>query len=158
MKYQLILATVAILGFQGCAPMPSPVSRRPGDNGAPTVRTDRAKAPVAPVLEKLPNGHYRVVRNWPVELNGKRWVVVKGYTSNGITAPSYIKSQLGDGIRSRDTWAAVFHDWLFTRPGVSRAEADRLYYDLMLAYGVPQTKARLMYNTVSAYSLTRPGR
>jgi len=109
-------------------------------------------------LKRLPNGHYRVMRNWPVNLNGRRWIIPKGYTSNGITAPDYIKANLGDSVKSRDTWSAVFHDWLFTQPGVSRAEADRLYYEIMIAYGVPQSKAKLMFNTVSTYSLFKSRR
>lgn len=85
-------------------------------------------------------------------------MIGKGYTSNGITASSYVKSKLGDGIQSKDTWAAVFHDWLFTQPEISRAQADRLYFDFMIAYGVPPAKARLMYNTVSLYSMTKEHR
>jgi hypothetical protein len=54
-----------------------------------------------------------------------------------------------------ETWAAVFHDWLFTQPGVSRSTADRLFLDLMLAYGVPEAKARLMHTSVRAYSLSK---
>ena len=56
-----------------------------------------------------------------------------------------------------ETWAAMFHDWLFTQPGMSRQKADQLFYDLLLAYGVTQTKARLMYTTVSAYSSRKQG-
>ncbi len=98
------------------------------------------------------------MKDWTIHLNGKRWVVGRGYTSNGITAPSYIKAKLGDGVGSKDTWAAVFHDWLFTQSDLSRGQADRLYFDLMIAYGVSPKKARLMYNTVSVYSLTRSAR
>lgn len=81
----------------------------------------------------------------------------KGYTSNGITAHPAIKATLGDGIQYPETWAAVFHDWLFTQPGMSRSTADRLFYDLLRAYGVSDTKARLMYNAVSAYSARKKG-
>jgi Protein of unknown function (DUF1353) len=111
--------------------------------------------PDAPDLKRLPNGRYRVRKPWTVNLNGRRWVVQKGYTCNGISAPDSIKKRLGDGIEHPETWAAVFHDWLFTQPGISRSTADRLFLDLMLAYGVPQEKARLMHASVSAYSLSK---
>ena len=111
--------------------------------------------PAAPQLKKLPNGHYRVRKPWTVALNGRVWKVPKGYSSNGITAPARIKSSLGDGVDHPETWAAVFHDWLFTQPGVSRATADKAFLELLLAYGVPEKKARMMYTTVSAYSLSK---
>ena len=142
-----------ILSCVSCVSLPSaPTEGIFGPNAS------QKGAPAPPVLRRLKNGHYRVMENWNVHLNGKRWVVSSGYTSNGITAPSYVKAKLGDGVGSRDTWAAVFHDWLFTQSDVSRAQADRLYFDLMIAYGVSPTKARLMYNTVSAYSFTKSTR
>jgi hypothetical protein len=114
--------------------------------------------PAAPQIKRLDNGHYRVTKPWTVVLNGRKWQVQKGYTSNGITGPSAVRKSIGDGVQFKETWAAVFHDWLFTQPGVTRAQADRTFYDLLLAYGVPESKARLMYTTVSAYSLTKSER
>lgn len=111
--------------------------------------------PSAPELKRLKNGHYYVRQPWTVELNGRRWVVPKGYSSNGLTAPAALKKSLGDGVEFRETWAAVFHDWLFTQPGVSRSQADHAFYELLLAYGVPAEKARMMFTTVSAFSLSK---
>lgn len=111
--------------------------------------------PQPPVLRRLPNGHYRVRQPWLVQLNGRRWLVPRGYTSNGITGPAAVRKSLGDGVNHPETWAAVFHDWLFTQPGMPRATADRLFHDLLLAYGVPPEKARLMHATVSAYSISK---
>ncbi|MEO5916297.1 MAG: DUF1353 domain-containing protein [Luteolibacter sp.] len=153
MRHALILC---ILVF-GCAPtgLPpggrqvTPVSRQGGISAAP---------PEAPQLKRLPNGHYRVRKPWTVALDGRVWHVQAGYTSNGMTAPSFIKSSLGDGVEYKETWSAVFHDWLFTQPGISRSEADRMFYDLMIAYGVSSEKAKLMYTTVSTYSLTKSNR
>lgn len=114
-----------------------------------------AAAPEAPDLKRLRNGHYRVKSDWSIDLDGRRWVVRKGYTSNGITAPAAIKARLGDGVDRPETWAAVFHDWLFTQPDMSRNRADRLFHEALLAYGVSAEKARLMHATVSAYSLSK---
>lgn len=111
--------------------------------------------PAAPQLRRLENGHYRVRKPWTVNLNGREWHVQKGYTSNGLTAPAKLKASLGDGVDHKETWAAVFHDWLFTQPGISRAQADKMFFDLLLAYGVPEQKARIMFNTVSLYSLSK---
>lgn len=143
----------------GCAPVQQgPAMYRGAPSRVSETMSRGPSRPDAPDLKRLSNGHYRVRQPWTVELNGRKWRVPKGYKSNGMTVPAGMKESLGDGIIYRETWAAVFHDWLFTQPDLSRAEADRLFYDLLIAYGVPGPKASLMYTTVSAYSLTKSKR
>lgn len=133
----------------GCVAVP--VSRQ----GSP-VAPHAAQRPVAaPQLVRMPDGYYRVARPWNVALHGRVWRVPAGFRSNGITAPPRVRKALGDGVRHPETWAAVFHDWLFKQPGMSRDRADRMFFDLLVAYGVPEQKARVMYTTVSAYSLSK---
>ncbi len=139
----------------GCAPsQPLSAGYRPTTSRRPVSENARP-APQAPQLKKIRNGHYRVRKPWTVELKGRRWVVPAGYTSNGITAPDRLKASMGDGVQFKETWAAVFHDWLFTQPGISRSQADGMFYDLLVAYGVSPQKAKLMYTTVAAYSLSK---
>jgi hypothetical protein len=142
-----------------CLPVdPYQVTARPNppaDPGPGSFGKLPQSPPQPPRLRRLDNGHFRVTRPWNVQLGDRNWTVQRGYTSNGITAPRSLKQSLGDGVEHPETWAAVFHDWLFTQPGMSRAAADRYFYDLLIAYGVPQQKARLMYTTVSAYSLAK---
>ena len=139
------------LSLAGC----TSVSRGPGTVRTTSIHVNRQAKPKPPKLKRQSNGRYRVQRKWLVALNGKRWKVQKGYSSNGITAPSKLKRALGDGVDKPETWAAVFHDWLFTQPGLSRTTADKLFHDLLIAYGVNPDKARLMHTTVSAYSLSK---
>lgn len=127
----------------------------PGRTSQERIPVKQAARPQAPVLKRLENGHYRVRKPWTVSIKGRTWVVPKGYTSNGLTSPARVKAAIGDGVDHPETWAAVFHDWLFTQPGVTRAEADRWFLDLLLAYGVEPGKANLMYNTVKAYSISK---
>lgn len=151
MKIRICPLIALCLCVSGCVPMaPNPRAR----SYAPVGWSAQAR-PDAPQLRRLKNGHYRVTERWTVRLNGRTWRIPKGYTSNGITGPRKIRAAMGDGVQHRETWAAVFHDWLFTQPGVSRAEADRLFYDLLIAYGVDQQKASLMYSSVKAYSLSK---
>lgn len=138
----------------GCVPMVPPLVHSQPARHHPAAPVARP-VPAAPELKRLKNGHYYVRQPWTVELNGRRWVVPRGYSSNGITGPGVLRKSLGDGVEHRETWAAVFHDWLFTQPGISRTVADQTFYDLLLAYGVPADKARLMFTTVSAYSLSK---
>lgn len=153
MSMKLSINLLALSLVVSCAAPPPQSYVRPVGKTAPAG--ERANNPGAPRLKKLKNGHYRVRRQWVVRLEGRRWVVQKGYSSNGITAPDKLKKTLGDGVKHPETWAAVFHDWLFTQPGISRSEADRLFHELLIAYGVDSGKARLMYSTVSAYSLSK---
>jgi len=146
-----ISALAASVAACGELPVPAPT---PGRH--PEARQKaRHATPDKPALRRLENGHYRVKKAWMVRLKGKTWHVQKGYTSNGITAPEALKKKLGDGVEHPETWAAVFHDWLFTQPGMSRAKADSLFRDLLLSYGVDAEKARLMHTTVSLYTLSK---
>ena len=154
MKFPTLIALIPCITLPGCMPAASsPGGGRPASISQPVGR--RAASPAAPKLKRLENGHYRVTKPWTVVIGGREWLVQKGYTSNGITGPSAIKKTMGDGVEFKETWAAVFHDWLFTQPGVSRAQADRMFKDLLLAYGVPAQKAEMMYNTVALYSISK---
>ncbi len=147
-----ISAALALIAA-GCAPtigMP--------DGQARAASVSRGARPDAPVLVRRKNGRYRVAQPWTVRLDGRVWQVERGYTCNGITAPAKVKRQLGDGVDEPETWAAVFHDWLFTQPGMNRERADQLFYQLLTAYGVSPLKSRLMYSGVSAYSASRTPR
>ena len=140
----------------GCVPMvPSLVQSQPASHHRAKTAPVARPLPSAPDLKRLKNGHYYVRQPWTVELDGQRWVIPRGYSTNGITAPAALKRSLGDGVEFPETWAAVFHDWLFTQPGISRAQADQTFYNLLLAYRVPADRARLMFTTVSAYSFAK---
>jgi Protein of unknown function (DUF1353) len=118
------------------------------------VKTATADRPNPPQLEKVGKARYRLCEPWKVNIGGKIWRVPTGYSSNGITAPNLVKASLGNGLDRPETWAAVFHDWLFTQKGISRSQADKLFHQLLLAYGVPPRKAAAMYAVVSAYSIS----
>jgi hypothetical protein len=109
--------------------------------------------PPKPKLKKLANGHYRVTKPWKVRLSGRTFHIQKGYTSNGITAPDYVKKSLGDNVNAPETWAAVFHDWCFTQKRISRSQADDYFIELMHAYHIPQYKIDMMGTAARGYTL-----
>lgn len=151
-RHRIVMALALLTAT--CAPPAgtSAAAMRHGSAPAAAVSNQR---PDAPALRRKKNGHYVVTAPWTVVLDGKVWQVQKGYTCNGITAPARVKNSLGDGVDQPETWAAVFHDWLFTQPGMSRGRADRLFYQLLVSYGVSPLKSRLMYSSVSAYSASK---
>ncbi|MEO5715025.1 MAG: DUF1353 domain-containing protein [Luteolibacter sp.] len=138
-----------------CGCIPSGTVSHPSSHIRQEVSSPDPKRPEAPVLKRLSNGHYRLRKPWTVDLNGRRWLIPAGYKTNGITASASMKKSLGDGVDHPETWAAIFHDWLFTQPGISRSQADGMFYDLMIAYGVPTPRAKIMYAAVRLYSLSK---
>lgn len=156
MKIRRLHVLISCILVFGCTPTSSsPVARSSLQARQSLSGPALQPSPDAPELKRLNNGHYRVRKPWTVDLNARRWQVPAGYKTNGITAPANMKQSLGDGVDRPETWAAIFHDWLFTQPGISRAQADGMFYDLLIAYGVPAQRAKLMYTTVKLYSLTK---
>jgi Protein of unknown function (DUF1353) len=149
MKHLFRYSLPLVLVVSSCMPHARPFSRQHHSVAAQRVK------PAAPELKRLKNGHYKVRKPWQVEIGGQVWQVEAGYRCNGITAPGQIKNLLGDGADKPETWAAVFHDWLFTQPGMTRARADSLFYQLLRAYNVPSAKAKMMHAAVTAYSTSR---
>ena len=129
--------------------------------GFPAATRQQVKRPAAaqpqekPIIKRLASGRYKVRKPWTVHAGNRLWQVPAGYVCNGITAPERVKKSLGDGVEHAETWAAIFHDWLFTQPGVTRAQADGLFHELMLAYGISPAKAGVMHAMVSAYSVSK---
>ena len=152
MQRTLIPCLAALVITSGCTP---PTTAHRGRSVRQQVKAPAATRPDAPQLKKTGNGHYKVRKPWTVQIGGRIWQIPAGYTCNGITAPNLMKASLGDGVDRPETWAAVFHDWLFTQKGVSRSQADTAFYELLLAYGVAPGKASMMHSMVSAYSLSK---
>jgi hypothetical protein len=159
MKSRMFYLLIACLICFGCAqtgysqPLRKVMEAEEEHN--PKAPKAKVAKPEVPKLKRHKNGNYTVTEQWCVDLKGKIWCVQAGYRCNGITAPKAIKKLLGDGADQPTTWAAVFHDWLFTQPGMTRNKADRLFYELMIAYGVPNQKAKLMHTSVQAYTLSK---
>jgi hypothetical protein len=149
------IVLVIIVALMSCAPIPRNSANIQSANPSLKIPTGYKSSPAIPILIRKKNGHYRVAQPWTVDLAGRRWTVQKGYTCNGLTAPSQLKASLGDRANAPETWSAVFHDWLFTQPGISRSEADQLFYEMLIAYGVNAQKARMMYTFVAAYSVSK---
>jgi len=160
MKSMICISSLLAFYFASCTPISLPqlnVPTAPVTNGvtqnSAVNSVSSAKIPAKPKLEKLQNGHYRVLEDWSLNVSNRNFVVESGYTSNGITAPSYVKALLGDNINAPETWSAVFHDWCFTQEYLTRAQADDLFIQLMRDYRINAQKVSLMGTTVKGYSL-----
>lgn len=85
-----------------------------------------------PMLFGLPNGVITVKKN---------------FITDGASRPQATGS-LCNRMSGLEAEAAVLHDWLYSRdsgPGLSRKQADQLFYDAMVDGGVQKWRAKLIY-------------
>ena len=74
-------------------------------------------------------------------------IVSAGFESDGASVPRFFWRVVfppGDADALR---AAFFHDYIYRKQpeGWTRAKADNLFYNLLVAEGVPKWRARLAY-------------
>jgi len=153
MKYAFIILALCLAS---CSPIVlPPIGNQSLPSAQPSIPEliNRQITPQRPKLKRLANGHYTVLEDWPVNVSGRKFIVQKGYTSNGITAPKSIKSMLGDNVNAPETWTAVFHDWCFTQKSLTRAQCDNYYIQLMRDFKISPQKIQLMGATVKGYSI-----
>ena len=143
-KYVMALLCCSI--FLGCTPMPSNAGT------AVPAKAGVSASAARPNLERLPNGHYRMLNDWQVRVNNRQFTVQQGYTSNGITGPQSAKTFMGDHVNAPETWCAMFHDWCFTQNYLTRQQADDYFVALLYSYDVPAYKIKIMETTVKSYS------
>ena len=148
MKTNIPFFAACVFLVSSCSPIAPQPYPSPSISQNSTINT-----PKRPNLQRLTDGHYRVLNDWPVTVNGKRFLVQKGYNSNGITAPKSIKMMLGDHINAPETWTAVFHDWCFTQKNLTRLQCDIYYIQLMRDFKISPQKIQLMGTTVKGYSI-----
>lgn len=141
------LLIVASLVYSSCSPAGLPPLGSAPDLASRKVSTTK------PSLKRLTNGHYTVLEDWPVNVSGRKFIVQKDYTSNGITAPESIRKMLGDNIEAPETWTAVFHDWCYTQKDLTRTQCDDFYIQLMKDFNINARKIQLMGATVKGYSI-----
>jgi hypothetical protein len=93
-------------------------------------------------------------KNWrlPPELtfaaNGKSWTIPAGFVTDFASSPRItwaIVPPFGDYLLG-----ALAHDFLYRTGAVPRAEADAIFYALMVELGVPWWKRTAMYLAVRA--------
>lgn len=82
----------------------------------------------------------------------RRIYVPKGFQSDGASVPRIFWWLVFPAEDLTALRAAFLHDFIYrTHPaGWTRAEADRLFYDIMIRDGVPAWKAWIAYQAVRA--------
>jgi hypothetical protein len=76
-------------------------------------------------------------------------IVPAGFESDFASVPRPFWSWIPP--HGRYLWASVVHDYLYavgSRSGITRADADQVFYVMMIHAGVSKWRARIMYSAV----------
>lgn len=83
-------------------------------------------------------------------LEDKEITVPVGFSYDGASVPRFFWRVIFPPVHPKSRRAALFHDYIYrTHPeGWTKAEADLLFYELLLEDGVPAWRAWLAYQGV----------
>ena len=101
-------------------------------------RANRWTAPQV-LLPTGGEGRARLAQNWTVVVGGWYVRVPQGYATDGATGPRWRWPVCGHPLEAPRVYAALVHDYLYEygrrKFGMSRADADMVYYRLLRVYG-----------------------
>ncbi len=78
---------------------------------------------------------------------GKDIIVPAGFKSDGASVPPFLWMSVSPKVDSRTIAGAIAHDFLYRSalPGWTRAEADKMFYDIIRYDGLSWLKAQKAY-------------
>lgn len=82
--------------------------------------------------------------------SGRAWIAPKGFTTDGASIPRVLWPFIGSPFTGKYRKAAVFHDAAYRTLGVTKDEADRMFYEAMLESGCDEILASLILEGVKA--------
>lgn len=93
---------------------------------------------------------FTLLQGFKCRWNDRRLYVPKGFMSDGASVPRIFWGLVFPADDLRALRAAFAHDYIYRHhpAGWTRAEADRLFYDIMVRDGVPVFKAWIAYQAV----------
>ena len=88
-----------------------------------------------------------------VQWNGKKIVVPKNFESDGASVPRFFWRWVFPPNDERALKAAIAHDFIYRNhpAGWTKSEADKMFYDLLIAEGMPKRYARRAYYGVKFF-------
>ena len=81
--------------------------------------------------------------DWTIVFRGEFYPIPAGTTTDGASIPRWLWGICGHPLQLPRLYAALVHDWLYDGGDetATRADADDLYRDLLIALGAPRWKA-----------------
>jgi hypothetical protein len=103
-----------------------------------------------PTLEPVTTGVWRLVYDWTVRFRGEYYSVPTGWETDGASIPRWLWPVCGHPLEVTRLYAALLHDYLYAGgdPEATRADADALYRDLLIALGVSRWKAYIEWTAL----------
>jgi hypothetical protein len=97
----------------------------------------------------IDNGYRTLQQDLIYETPFRSFIIPKGFKTDYASVPKVFWNILPPtGVY---TYAAVLHDYLYHTGIVSKEDADKLFYDVMLELGVSKVKAYGMYKAVDMF-------
>lgn len=84
-----------------------------------------------------------------LDRKGREWKVPKNYKADGASIPSVFWSFVGGPLSGGYRDASIVHDYFCERKTIESSVVHKTFYDGMLARGVAERKAKIMYKAVS---------
>lgn len=92
---------------------------------------------------KEKGGLWELEHDWTLFYKEEVYHIPAGFKTDGASIPRFLWRLCGTPLDVPRIYAAIVHDWLYSggKPGVTRAEADAIYRDILIALGVSRTRA-----------------
>lgn len=102
----------------------------------------------------IPDDLWELVDDWRFTYGEAEYCVPAGFLTDGASIPRILWRVCGHPMTAQRLPAALAHDWAYSgeSAGVfTRADADMLYRDALIASGFPAWKASLEYYTLRLF-------
>lgn len=88
-------------------------------------------------------GLWELAYEWTLFYRGEVYHIPAGFQTDGASIPRFLWRVCGTPLDVPRIYAAIVHDWLYFggKPEATRADADAIYRDLLIALGESSIKA-----------------
>ena len=100
-----------------------------------------------PLMSPNPDGTWSLMADWSVYLEGHWFRLPSGFVTDGASIPRLLWRVCGTPMDVPRLYAALVHDWIYSGgdPDATRADADLVYREILLALDYPKLKAYVEY-------------
>lgn len=106
-----------------------------------------------PLMSPNPDGTWSLMAEWSVYLDGRFYRLPDGFRTDGASIPRFLWRLCGTPMDVPRLYAALVHDWLYAGgdPDATRADADLVYREILIALDYSRLKAYIEYYALRAF-------
>lgn len=106
-----------------------------------------------PILRAKGEGQFELAFDFDLEYRGEKYHVPAGFVTDGASIPFELRCICGDPFDIPRLYAAIVHDYLYSGGDAesTRADADDLYRDLQIAFGISRWKAYIEWAVLRVF-------